>query len=468
MHKKVLTKHVAGIYEREARRILTEIRKRGYEANFVGGSVRDMLLGRDLKDIDLNTSAKTEKIKGILKQLGLPFFDLGEKFGTIGTLVKGGKVELTTYRSENSYSDFRHPDRVNFIDSLEEDLRRRDFTINALIYDPESRTVTDYVGGLTDLKAKRIVFIGEASVRIKEDPLRMLRAIRFATVLRFKIDVEALAAIKKHAKLIKKISGERIKEELDKVFSDQNYLHGFDLLDKSNLLKYILPEVDNLKKVVQSNDVHAEGNAFVHSRKVLSFMKNETLKLKFAGLFHDIGKYGTASRRMVDGRKRISFFGHAQKGEKMFQDIAKRYHFTRKERESISFLIKHHMDILHPEALSQKTIIKWAKKPYFEELIKLRIADTRASFMTDKEGKMIRKNFSSLYNLLEFGKEVQRVNSKKILSGDEVMMITGLKQGIEVGTLLFKLEEMQLNGKIKNKLDAKKFLKSLDKRKGLY
>ena len=456
-------------YEKSAARLVRVFNKAGFEVFIVGGAVRDMLLGISVHDIDLTTSAKPEEIKKVLNENGYKLYTIGEKFGTISALVgKDRTIEITTYRTEGKYEDSRHPNMVEFQTDIALDVQRRDFTINALLFNPITSEILDYTDGYKDLKSRRLRFIGNPTKRIKEDPLRMLRAVRFAVTLNFKLTTVEAKNIFKYASLIKKVSGQRIKQELDKMFLSNNFVDALKCLEHLNLLKHILPEVDNLKKVVQSSDVHAEGNAFIHTIKVFSFMKNEVLDLKYAALFHDIGKRGTASERIVEGRKRISFFNHAPVGAKRFSDIAKRLRFTKNERNKIFFLIQHHMDLLHLDKLNKKTLIKWAQKPYFEDLIKLRIADTRGSLMTDKEGKVVEKDYSQMKKLFLLSSKTKRVKKNKLDNGDEVMKMLKIKQGKEVGKILSQIQQLQISGEIKTKKDAIKFLKSLDKSSKLY
>lgn len=448
-------------YQNLANGICKEFRKRGFDCYWAGGAVRDLILGRENPDIDLATGAKPDEIKKVLKQLGYNFYDIGEKFGTIGAITKLGNVEITTFRSESGYVDFRHPSKVRFLKDAKADVMRRDFTINGLLFDPASGEIKDYAGGQEDLKKKLIRFVGAPAKRIKEDPLRMLRAVRFAAQLGFAIAPNDLRKIKKYSPLIKKIAAERIKNELDKIFSARNFLHGIDLLDQTGLLKAILPEVDNLKNVKQSKDFHAEGNAFKHTLLAMSNAADFDLVLRYAVFFHDIGKISTAKKGTRAGREHISFYGHGEKSAEMFQAIAKRLRFTARERKTISYLLKHHMDLIHPEEVILKTLIKWAKKSDFGSLIKLRIADTAGSLMTNKSGKVLKKDLKGLRQIYSRWEKIRAQMQTNLLSGREVMQIANLKQGPRVGLLLQEIKKLQLEGKIKTKSDAKKHLRRL-------
>jgi tRNA nucleotidyltransferase/poly(A) polymerase len=456
-------------YEKEAASLVRVFLNNGFETYVVGGAVRDMLLGVAVNDIDLATAANPENIKKVLKKNGYKFFTMGEKFGTISALVsKNRVVEITTFRTESQYFDSRHPSKVEFQSDIALDIQRRDFTINALLYNPIQKEILDYTDGYKDIKTRRLRFIGSPAERIKEDPLRMLRAVRFLSTLNFKLTKIEKENILKNSNLIKKVSGKRTKQELDKMFLSENFVLALKHLEQLQLLKSILPEVDNLKKVVQSSDVHAEGDAFIHTTKVFSFMKNESLDLKYAALFHDIGKLGTASKRIVKGRNRISFFNHAQLGANRFIEIATRLKFSKNERNKIHYLILHHMDLLHLEEVNTKTLIKWAQKPHFEDLIKLRLADTKGSFLTTRSGKPAKRDLSDIEKLFRLAAKSKQVKRRKIITGDEVMRFAGVKEGRVVGNILSQIESMQIGGEIKSKKDAIKFLKSLDKTSYMY
>lgn len=443
-----------------ASELCLHFQKLGFETYWVGGAVRDMVMGHEISDVDFTTQAKPEEIKRILAKAGLRFFDVGEKFGTIGTILPEGKVEITTFRSESEYKDSRHPKKVKFELDVLKDLQRRDFTVNALLFDPANGEVIDHVGGLADIKRKELKFVGEANKRIKEDPLRLLRAVRFAAKLNFKI--ANLSVVKKNATLIKKTSAERIKEELDKIFGDPNYLAGILLLDATGLLKVLFPEVDNLKKVKQTKLFHAEGSAFQHTTLALEFAKDYDLDLRYAVFLHDIGKVSTGKKVMRNGRLHMSFLGHAQKGAAMFLKISKRLRFSAKQTSKIHYLIFHHMDLLHLERIYKKTLIKWARKPYFTDLIRLRIADSLGAVMTDEKGKAIKKDMTDWWKLIKFAEKVSTFEKISLATGDDVMKILKLKPGPKVGKILSGLKEKQIAGKIKNREQALLYVKSLD------
>jgi tRNA nucleotidyltransferase (CCA-adding enzyme) len=452
-------------YQSLANEICKEFQKRGFICYWVGGAVRDMLLDKENFDIDLATSATPPQVKNLLKKKGFKIYEVGEKFGTIGAVTKHGEIEITTFRTESAYSDKRHPDKVKFAGTAAEDSGRRDFTINALYYDPIAKKILDYHKGQQDLEEKQIRFIGSAEKRIKEDPLRLLRAVRFAANLDFKIAAKDLAAIKKNVKLISKISAERIKNELDKIFSDHNFVQGVLLLDKIGLLKELFPEVDNLKRVKQSKDYHAEGSAFNHSINALRHAKDFDLTLRYAALLHDTGKKFTAKKEIRKGREHVSFHGHAQKSAELFNSIAKRLRFPRRQHKKIHWLLTHHMDLLQPELVTEKTLVKWAKNPDFGDLIRLRAADSMGGIETDPLGKVKAKDNSALKKLYSKWQKFRELSQKNFVTGNDVMKELKIKPGKHVGYVLDRIKREQIFGRIKNKKDALKFIKRVDRTK---
>lgn len=449
--------------QRLANKICRGLQASGFEAYWIGGAVRDLILKKESStDIDIATSAKPPQIKPILKKLSLRFFDVGEKFGTIGTQTKYGNIEITTFRKETGYSDSRHPNKVTFLNSAFEDSARRDFTVGALYYNPKTREVLDFHDGLKDLKNKTLRFILSSEQRIKEDPLRMLRAVRFASTLGFVIAKKDAAAIKKNASLIQKISGERIKQELDKIILSKNNIFGMQLLSNLNILKHVLPELDRLKKVLQSKDFHAEGNAFIHSLLTLGNIKEGDTVLRYAALFHDIGKFGMGKKVIKHGRRHISFIGHGPRGAEIFQEIAKRLRFASVDKSRIEYLIKHHMDLMHLERMNPKNIQKLAKNKEFRDLVRLRIADNLASYLTNIRGKVMREDMSPWLKLFKVADHVEKQQQIKLISGHDVMRVLKIKSSPKVGAILERIKNMQIRGKIKTRKQALAALQKLD------
>src|SRR5215468_11986787 len=251
--------------EQTARKVAARLREQGHTAYFAGGCVRDMVRGLTPKDYDIATDARPETVQALFPRT----YAVGAHFGVIIVLEDGFQFEVATFRSDEAYIDGRHPSAVHF-SSPQEDAERRDFTINGMFYDPVAEKVIDFVGGRTDIDAKLVRAIGDPAQRFAEDRLRMLRAVRFAIVLDYKIDNQTWEALVANASSINQISAERIRDELVRIFLAPNRLRGWDLLDASGLMRAILPELEAMKGVLQPEQFHPEGDVFVHTRLMLS------------------------------------------------------------------------------------------------------------------------------------------------------------------------------------------------------
>src|SRR5437868_10824281 len=276
-------KLVAVTMEGTARTIAAKLREQGHIAYFAGGCVRDMVRKLAPKDIDIATDARPEEVQKLFPRT----YAVGAHFGVIVVLDNGFQFEVATFRSDDVYLDGRRPREVHF-SSPEEDARRRDFTINGMFFDPAKNEVIDFVGGRDDLKAKLIRAIGDPAQRFAEDCLRMLRAIRFATVLEFEIESETWSALQQSSSSITEISAERIRDELVRIFLSSQRLRGWDLLDRSGLMPAILPEIERMKGCEQPPQFHPEGDVFKHTRLMLDLLPEQvSLPLVFSVLLHD-------------------------------------------------------------------------------------------------------------------------------------------------------------------------------------
>lgn len=465
--------------------IVKTLRSAGFKALVAGGAVRDALLKKSLKEIDIATSAKPHEVAELFAKT----IPTGEKHGTIivyphfiSSLSRGRKrgYEVTTFRAEEKYFDFRRPSKVKFIKSAEEDAKRRDFTINALFYDPETSEVIDYVNGIADLSHRKINLVGNEEARIREDALRMLRAVRFATMLEFDLAPLTRQAIKKNSKLIKKISAERIKQELDKIMMSNRSSVGMGLLDIVGLLTYILPEVKQLQGVAQPKNQHSEGDVYTHSllclekmdgtfdplqyrspqggrRRALgeAVLKGVDLPTRYALLFHDLGKAKT--KKIREGK--ITFYDHQNIGAEMAQKICKRLRFSSADTQKVTWLAQNHLVPNDFVKMRLSTRRKWGLSPYFPDLLKLFRADAQASLPANPKKKPNLKAYILGQKILQ---EIQSkpVLKRPLLSGREVMKILRIKEGPGVGKVLKILEEKKLSGRLKTKKDALIFLRS--------
>src|SRR2546429_7064670 len=322
--------------ENAARRVAARLREHGHRAYFAGGCVRDMVRGLTPKDYDVVTAARPEAVQTLFPRT----FAVGVHFGVIIVLENGFQFEVATFRSDDAYIDGRHPSAVHF-SSPEEDAQRRDFTINGMFYDPVAEKMIDLVGGRADIDAKRVRAIGDPAQRFGEDRLRMLRAVRFATVLGYEIEKATWDALATNAESINQISAERIRDELIRTFLSPNRVRGWDLLDSSGLMRAILPELEAMKGVLQPEQFHPEGDVFVHTRLMLQLLPQEVpVPLVFAVLFHDVAKPVTA---MVDTTGRIRFNDHDRIGAQMTEAIMRRLRFSSAEIEATDEKVRGHM-----------------------------------------------------------------------------------------------------------------------------
>ncbi|MBO7089702.1 MAG: CCA tRNA nucleotidyltransferase, partial [Lentisphaeria bacterium] len=292
------------------------LRNAGHKAYFVGGSVRDLLLGRTPDDVDIATSARPETIHSLFER-SIP---VGAAFGIITVIVDDVPLEVATFRAERGYSDGRRPDHVIYTDDEVLDATRRDFTVNGLFYDPASNAVLDCVGGLDDLRSGVLRTIGDPVVRFGEDYLRILRFVRFASRFGFDPDPEACAAASRFADRLSLIAEERIREELENILLGPDPAGGFEMLADLGILKTVLPEVDALRGVEQPKEFHPEGDVFVHTMLLLRHAAWKTPRVMWSALLHDVGK--PASKTVKDGVPH--FYGHEAVGAEIARDVLAR------------------------------------------------------------------------------------------------------------------------------------------------
>ena len=382
---------------RTALAIARTLHNAGHQAFFAGGSVRDMLLGLAPKDIDIATSATPDQILSLFPKT----FAVGAHFGVVivcmpadsETSAAETSIEVATFRHDGAYSDGRRPDAVRFSSNPEDDVRRRDFTINGMLLDPiafESHAdladpanpaLFDHVGGRKDLAARTIRAIGEPALRFAEDKLRMLRAVRFAARLNFAIEPATVRAIQHHAADITVVSAERIRDELTRILTEGGASRGLELLDQLQLLPHILPEAASLKGVHQPPEFHPEGDVWVHTLLLLAKLPaNPSLTLAWGALLHDIGKPATFQppNPAVPG-DRIRFNGHVEVGVAIAERILARLRFSNDDTTQILALIKNHMrfgDVLH---MKQSTLRRFLRLPRFEEHLELHRLDVTSA-----------------------------------------------------------------------------------------
>jgi len=430
--------------EKAARKIAERLRDRGHIAYFAGGCVRDMVRGLTPKDYDIATDARPENVQALFPRT----YAVGAHFGVIIVLEDGFQFEVATFRSDEAYIDGRHPSAVQF-SSPEEDARRRDFTINGMFLDPASNKVIDLVGGQADIGAKLVRAIGEPGQRLAEDRLRMLRAVRFATALDYQIDERTWDALVASASSINQISGERIRDEVVRIFLSSNRVRGWDLLDASGLMSAILPELQAMKGVLQPEQFHPEGDVFVHTRLMLSLLRETvSIPLVFAVLFHDVAKPVTAR---VDETGRIRFNEHDRIGAEMTEAIMRRLRFSGAEIEATVEMVRHHMVFKDAPKMRIAKLKRFMARPTFDEELELHRVDCQSSHrILDNYEFLLRKRE-------EFANEP--IIPPPLVRGDDLIAF-GLKPGPKFGEILEAVETRQLEGKLRTRDEALNWVKS--------
>ncbi|MEP7070971.1 MAG: CCA tRNA nucleotidyltransferase [Verrucomicrobiota bacterium] len=424
--------------ETTARQIARELHAQGHIAYFAGGCVRDLLRGEMPKDFDIATDASPEEVQKIFRRT----YAVGAAFGVIVVLENESQVEVATFRSDGAYLDGRRPSEVHF-SSAAEDARRRDFTINGMFFDPVANEVIDYVEGRSDLEAKRIRAIGDPAQRFAEDRLRLLRAVRFATILDFEIAEQTWVALKRDAGTIGQISAERIRDELNKIFLSSRRVRGWDLLDASGLLPVILPEVEAMKGCQQPPQFHPEGDVFQHTRLMLELLPPQVpLPLLWSVILHDVGKPVTAE---IDPEGRIRFNGHDRVGAEMTERIMDRLRFSRAEIDQATEMVRQHMVFKDVPRMRLAKLKRFMARPTFKEEMELHRVDCTSSHgMLDNYEFLLSKQE-------EFAHEP--IIPKPLVRGDDLIAL-GLPPGPRFKEILDEIETRQLEGTLQTREEA--------------
>ena len=428
-----------------ANSICEALRRNDYQALLVGGCVRDLLLGREPADYDVTTDATPEQVARLFPES----IAVGAQFGVILIPRDGMKVEVATFRSDVGYSDGRHPDRVVYSKTPQEDVQRRDFTINGLLMRHDSSEVLDYVGGQGDLKAKIIRAIGEPDRRFTEDKLRMMRAVRFAARFGFEVEAETFRAIRPHVGEIQQVSPERLREELTKMLTEGAARQAFELLDETWLLQQVLPEIAAMKGVEQPPQFHPEGDVWIHTRMMLEGLPADASPtLAWGVLLHDVGKPPTFQSAAETG-DRIRFNHHVQVGVRMAEAICKRLRFSNEDTEQILALVDNHMKFGAVEEMRASTLKKFVRLPRFEEHLALHRLDCLSSHRHLESYDFVRR-------FLEVTPPEQ-VRPERLLTGDDLQEM-GFRPGPLFSQILQALEDAQLEEQIRTREEAKKYV----------
>jgi len=438
---------IVKVMKKEAREIVKTLQGNGFTAYFAGGCVRDMLRGVEPTDFDIVSSARPEEIEKLFPQT----VAIGKAFGVISIIRNNHNFEVATFRAEAGYFDRRRPSQVTFTNA-EEDAKRRDFTINGLFYDPIAQRAIDFVNGAVDLKKHLVRFIGDPDERIKEDHLRLLRAIRFKITLGFQYAPETFAAVRTHAPLIREVSAERIRDELNKIMASPRRAQGLVELSESQLLAQIIPEVEQLKAVAQPFVYHKEGDVFVHIYLALKALSDDAPShLAWAVLLHDIAKPQTLQKE--EGR--IIFHNHAQESGKLAEQILRRLKFANFEIETIVWLVENHMKIFNLEKMRPGKRLALVLDPCFHDLIELIKADASGTYPVRLEP--IKKIEEIVKEALAWKKRNES-KAKRLVTGDDLIKL-GLTPGEQFKEILEEVNDLTIAGKFQTKDEARSYVK---------
>jgi poly(A) polymerase len=430
----------------QANAICETLQRNGYQALLAGGCVRDVLLGREPADYDVATDATPERVLELFPE-GV---DVGAQFGVVLVPREGIHTEVATFRSDVSYSDGRHPDAVVYSKTPQEDVQRRDFTINGMLMRHDTDEILDYVGGQSDLRAGVIRAIGDPLRRFREDKLRMLRAVRFAARLRFAVAPETFAAIESYAEEITQVSAERIREELTKLLTEGAANHGFTLLDESGLLQEVLPEISKMKGVEQPPQYHPEGDVWLHTLLMLEGLPaGSPATLAWGVLLHDVGKPATF-RSAAETGDRIRFDGHVDQGLKIAENICRRLRFSGDDMGQILSLVANHMKFKDAKKMRASTLKRFVRLPRFDEHLALHRLDALSS----------NRRLESYDFVTRFIAETPaaEVRPQRILTGDDLLRM-GYRAGPQFSEILRAVEDAQLEGQIENLPEAESYVR---------
>src|SRR5580658_1738705 len=430
-----------------AKHIDRTLKAAGHQAYFVGGSVRDLLLGREPADYDIATDATPDRVRDLFSGFS-SVIDVGAKFGVM--LVADPErniedpvltVEVATFRSDIGYSDGRHPDQVVYASSAREDVQRRDFTINGLLLDAETNEVLDYVGGRDDLRAGIIRAIGRPEVRFREDKLRMLRAVRFAARFGYTIEPETLRAIQKLAPEISQVSAERLRDELTKLLTEGAARRGFELL----------PEISRMKGVQQPPQFHPEGDVWIHTLLMLAGLApGSSPTLAWGVLLHDVGKPPTFTPPSGPNG-RIRFDRHVEVGTVMAEVICERLRFSNDDTAQIASLVANHLRFKDVPQMKPSTLKRFVRLDRFDEHLELHRLDCSSSHGHLDNYEFVRRFLAET--------PPDEVRPVRLLTGDDLIGM-GFRPGPEFKEILHAAEDAQLDGGIRTHEDALIWLRS--------
>ncbi len=431
--------------------VLDKLNQSNYKAYIVGGTVRDFLLNKDNTDIDITTNALPDQVKEVFK--GYKIFDTGIKHGTVSLLINGKLIEITTFRKDENYLDNRHPSSIKFVSTLREDLLRRDFTINAMAY---NKRIYDYYGGREDLKNKIIRAVGNANERFREDALRILRALRFSSVLGFTIEEKTKQAMFENKSLLKNISHERIREEFNKILLGENAEEV--LLNYEKIFEEIIPEFSLMYGFEQHNEHHIY-DVYTHCVKAVSSSKKDLI-IRLTLMFHDIGKPKVFS---LDEQNHGHFYNHAVESKKISRDILNRLKYDNNTKKQVLTLIEYHDVVLNAE---EKCVKRWLNRlgeDLFDKLIEVQRGDNFAQHPKHRERQLKLDQIVTIKNKII--EEKNCFSLKQLAINGKDLIALGMN-GRAVGQTLNKILNLVLNGEIEN--DKTKIIEYIKSNKKYY
>jgi len=437
----------------DALKVLHVINAHKFQAYIVGGAVRDIVLGKKPKDIDIATNMPME----IISKAFPGVYDIGKMkdFGLVVVKMGGHHFEVAQFRKDGTYSDGRRPDSVQICQTFEGDAARRDFCINAMGIDAEGNII-DYFDGMKDIKNKVIRTVGNPHDRFAEDYLRMMRVVRFGTRLGFNIHPDTKAAVKAHSSKITQISAERIKDELFKMASQSGDKFAKSLveLDDVGILSIILPEIAKMKDFQHNVEQHPEGGVFHHTLSALRQNKLEDPIVNLAILFHDLGKIVTYAEK--DGRH--TYYGHAEEGVALIEEIAKRLKMSNDEKDAIMFAMVNHMNFHSIGKMKPSKVLALLKHKNFEVLKAVAYADaaSRTGLYTSAEWESVLSTLAAIET--KWG-SVTANRVGKMIDGQRVMSLTGLKPGKEIGHIIKLASEIIVNKGITSDAEIDQLIK---------
>lgn len=429
-----------------AEQICRTLRRAGHQAYLVGGCVRDILLGRTPADYDVATDATPDRVQELFPNS----LAVGAQFGVIivaddSEAGEAVQVEVATFRSDIGYSDGRHPDRVVYTPSAAEDAQRRDFTINALLLDPDTQEVFDYVGGREDLRAGIIRAIGRPEARFQEDKLRLVRAVRFAARFHYAIEAHTFAAIPQLAPQIHQVSAERLRDELTKLLTEGATRRSFELLDETRLLPELLPEIARMKGVEQPPQFHPEGDVWTHTLLMLEELPAGcSSTLAWGVLLHDVGKPPTFTPPAGPGG-RIRFDEHVNVGTRMAEEICRRLRFSNEDAAQVAALVANHLRFKDVPQMKPATLKRFVRLDRFDEHLELHRLDCLSSHRNLENYEFVRRFLAET--------PPEQVRPPRLITGEDLIGL-GLKPGPQFKAILDAVEEAQLNGKISTAEEA--------------